>query len=122
MKKQIEHNLKAERRDLKNLAHAGARPKPQAPKQARRPKPLSPRNDNPQDIIYVRSDIRNNINLFMEKKLIVIVGPTASGKSSLGINLARKFKGEIISADSRQVYKGMDIGTGKVTKAEQRTN
>jgi tRNA dimethylallyltransferase len=53
-------------------------------------------------------------------KLIVILGPTSSGKSSLAIKLARKFKGEIISADSRQVYKGMDIGTGKVTKAEQK--
>src|SRR3989338_9071668 len=54
------------------------------------------------------------------KKMIVVVGPTASGKSDLGIKLARKFNGEIISADSRQVYRGMDIGTGKVTKAEQR--
>ncbi len=53
-------------------------------------------------------------------KLIVILGPTSSGKSDLAIKLARKFHGEIISADSRQVYKGMDIGTGKVTKAEQR--
>lgn len=59
----------------------------------------------------------------MEKgklKVIVIVGPTASGKSDLGIQLARKLNGEIISADSRQVYRGMDIGTGKVTKREQR--
>jgi tRNA dimethylallyltransferase len=55
------------------------------------------------------------------EKLVVILGPTASGKSSLAINLAKKFKGEIISADSRQVYQGMDIGTGKVTKAEQKT-
>jgi tRNA dimethylallyltransferase len=51
-------------------------------------------------------------------KLIAIVGPTASGKSSLGIYLAQKLKGEVISADSRQVYKGLDIGTGKVTKKE----
>lgn len=49
-------------------------------------------------------------------KLIVIVGPTASGKSGLGIKLAKKFNGEIISADSRQVYRGMDIGTGKVRR------
>ncbi|OGE73731.1 MAG: tRNA (adenosine(37)-N6)-dimethylallyltransferase MiaA [Candidatus Doudnabacteria bacterium RIFCSPLOWO2_02_FULL_42_9] len=56
----------------------------------------------------------------MSNKLIVILGPTTSGKSSLAINLAQKFNGEIISADSRQVYKGMDIGTGKVTKAEQK--
>jgi tRNA dimethylallyltransferase len=53
-------------------------------------------------------------------KLLVIVGPTASGKSDLAIRLARKFNGEIISADSRQVYRGMDIGTGKVTKTEQK--
>lgn len=53
-------------------------------------------------------------------KLIVILGPTAAGKSSLAIKLAKKFKGEIVSADSRQVYKGMDIGTGKVTKLEQK--
>ncbi len=57
---------------------------------------------------------------FVSKKIIVIVGPTASGKSDLAIKIARKFNGEIISADSRQVYKGMDIGTGKVTKAEQK--
>ena len=53
-------------------------------------------------------------------KLIVILGPTSSGKSALAIKLAPKFHGEIISADSRQVYKGMDIGTGKVTKREQK--
>jgi len=52
------------------------------------------------------------------QKLIVILGPTASGKTALSINLAKKFNGEIVSADSRQVYKGMDIGTGKVTKKE----
>jgi len=52
------------------------------------------------------------------KKLIVILGPNASGKSALAVELAKKFNGEIISADSRQVYKGMDIGTGKITKSE----
>ncbi len=46
-------------------------------------------------------------------KLIAVLGPTASGKSSLGIALAQHFSGEIISADSRQVYTGMDIGTAK---------
>jgi len=46
-------------------------------------------------------------------KIIVILGPTASGKTELAIKLAKKFKGEIISADSRQVFKGMDIGTAK---------
>jgi len=46
-------------------------------------------------------------------KIIVILGSTSSGKTGLGVKLAMKFNGEIISADSRQVYKGMDIGTGK---------
>ncbi|NCT55021.1 tRNA (adenosine(37)-N6)-dimethylallyltransferase MiaA, partial [Candidatus Falkowbacteria bacterium] len=46
-------------------------------------------------------------------KVLVILGPTASGKTKLGVDLARKFKGEIISADSRQVFRGMDIGSGK---------
>ncbi|MCX6723740.1 MAG: tRNA (adenosine(37)-N6)-dimethylallyltransferase MiaA [Candidatus Staskawiczbacteria bacterium] len=53
-------------------------------------------------------------------KLIVILGPTASGKTDLSIKLAKKFNGEVISADSRQVYKGMDVGTGKVTKKEMK--
>ena len=47
-------------------------------------------------------------------KLLVVIGPTASGKSELAVALAKKFNGEIISCDSRQVYKGMNIGTGKV--------
>lgn len=55
-----------------------------------------------------------------QNKIIVILGPTASGKSDVAIKLAKKFDGEIISADSRQVYRGMDIGTGKVTSAEQK--
>jgi len=46
-------------------------------------------------------------------KIIVVLGPTSCGKTKLAIGLANKFKGEIVSADSRQVYKGMDIGTGK---------
>lgn len=54
------------------------------------------------------------------KKLIVLVGPNASGKSDLAVTLAQKFHGEIISADSRQVYKGLDIGSGKITKKETR--
>ncbi|MGB3988420.1 MAG: tRNA (adenosine(37)-N6)-dimethylallyltransferase MiaA [Minisyncoccales bacterium] len=51
-------------------------------------------------------------------KIIVILGPTSSGKTSLSIKVAKKFNGEIVSADSRQVYKGMDVGTGKVTEEE----
>ena len=51
---------------------------------------------------------------------MVIVGPTSSGKSALAVELAKKFGGEIISADSRQVYRGFDIGTGKVTRREMK--
>lgn len=49
----------------------------------------------------------------MTKRLITILGPTASGKTTLAAHLAARLQGEIISADSRQVYRGMDIGTGK---------
>ena len=52
-------------------------------------------------------------------KVIVICGPTASGKTKLGIKLAKKINGEIVSCDSMQIYKDMDIGTAKPTKAEQ---
>jgi tRNA dimethylallyltransferase len=51
-------------------------------------------------------------------KLIAIVGPTASGKSGLAVKIAKNFRGEIISADSRQIYKEMDIGTDKITKKQ----
>jgi len=53
------------------------------------------------------------------KPLIVIAGPTASGKSHVGVALAKKINGEIISVDSMQVYKGMDIGTAKIMQVEQ---
>ena len=53
-----------------------------------------------------------------KQKIIAVVGPTSSGKSALGIYLAQKLGGEVISADSRQVYKGLNLGTGKVTKKE----
>src|SRR3989338_2535809 len=53
-------------------------------------------------------------------RIVVILGQTATGKSNLAVRLAKKFNGEIISADSRQVYKGLDIGTGKITKKEMR--
>lgn len=53
-------------------------------------------------------------------EIIVIVGPTASGKSDFAVELALKNNGEIISADSRQIYKGLDIGTGKITNEEMR--
>lgn len=48
------------------------------------------------------------------RKLVIVVGPTASGKSELAVKIAKEIAGEIISADSRQIYKGMDIGSGKV--------
>ncbi len=54
-----------------------------------------------------------------KKPLIAIVGPTASGKTSLSIQIAKKWKGEIINADSRQFYKGMDIGTAKILPEEK---
>lgn len=52
--------------------------------------------------------------------LIVILGPTASGKSEMAIKLAKKFNGEIVSADSRQIYRGLNIGTAKPTKKEMK--
>lgn len=54
------------------------------------------------------------------EKLVCIVGTNASGKSGLGIELALKFDAEIVSADSRQVFKGLDLGSGKVTKEEMK--
>ncbi|MEX0918629.1 MAG: tRNA (adenosine(37)-N6)-dimethylallyltransferase MiaA [Candidatus Paceibacterota bacterium] len=53
-----------------------------------------------------------------QQKIIAIVGPTSSGKSDLAVQLAKQIGGEVISADSRQVYRGLDIGSGKVTKKE----
>ena len=55
----------------------------------------------------------------MSWRVIVIAGPTATGKTRLGIDLARRCGGEIVSADSMQVYRGMDIGTAKATPAER---
>jgi tRNA dimethylallyltransferase len=51
-------------------------------------------------------------------KILVILGPTAVGKSGIAVELAKRFNGEVISADSRQVYRGLDIGTGKITREE----
>jgi len=55
-----------------------------------------------------------------KSKIIVVLGPTSAGKSDLAVDLALEFNGEIISADSRQVYRGLDIGSGKITKKEMR--
>lgn len=56
----------------------------------------------------------------MMRRLVAIVGPTASGKSSMAVELARRLGGEIVNADSRQVYRGMDVGTAKPAVAERR--
>ena len=56
----------------------------------------------------------------MRGKLIVIAGTNASGKSGLGVELAARYGGEIISADSRQVFRGLDLGSGKITREEMR--
>lgn len=57
-------------------------------------------------------------NLINKPKVVAIVGPTASGKTALSVEIAKKFDGEIISADSMQIYKGMDIATAKPTYEE----
>ncbi len=58
----------------------------------------------------------------INNKLLVILGPTASGKTALAVRIARKFHGEVVSADSRQIYKGMDIGTAKPRRDRQTTD
>jgi len=57
-------------------------------------------------------------NKLQQAEVIAIVGPTASGKTALSIELAKKYNGEIINGDSMQVYKGLDIGTAKITEEE----
>lgn len=54
----------------------------------------------------------------MKRKIVILTGPTAVGKSDLAVKLAKRFNGEVVSADSMQIYKGMDVGTGKITEAE----
>jgi tRNA dimethylallyltransferase len=74
---------------------------------------------------YVRILIINDViittNILKNNKYITILGPTASGKSSLALDLAEAFNGEIICADSRTIYRHMDIGTAKPTREEQST-
>jgi tRNA dimethylallyltransferase len=57
-------------------------------------------------------------HLTLKEKVVVLIGPTAVGKTNLSIELAKKFDGEIISGDSMQIYKGMDIATAKISKEE----
>jgi len=63
------------------------------------------------------SGIKGRVRM-AKQKLIVLIGPTASGKTALSIRLAKRFNAEIISGDSMQVYRGMDIGTAKITQDE----
>ena len=56
----------------------------------------------------------------LKPTILVILGPTSSGKSDFAVTLAKKLNGEVVSADSRQIYKGLDIGTGKITKKEMK--
>ena len=58
----------------------------------------------------------NNSN---QTQVLMIGGPTATGKSALAVALAKQFDGEVINGDAYQIYQGMDIGTAKVTAAEQ---
>lgn len=62
--------------------------------------------------------MHNYSNELKNKKLLIICGPTATGKSALAVELAKQFNGEVISADSRQVYTGLDIGSAKITHQE----
>src|SRR3989344_4003068 len=57
----------------------------------------------------------------MKKKVIVIVGQTSTGKSDLAVKMAKRFDGEVVIADSRQVYRGVDLGSGKITKEEMKS-
>ena len=57
----------------------------------------------------------------MKPKLIAIVGTNASGKSAVGIELARRYGGEIVSADSRQILRGYDLCSGKVTAGDRKS-
>src|SRR3954467_10776451 len=52
-------------------------------------------------------------------RVVAVVGPTATGKSALGVALAKTLRGEVVNADSMQLYRGMDIGTAKLTTVEQ---
>lgn len=61
-----------------------------------------------------------SLNVAKTHRIIAIVGPTASGKSTLGVRLAKRFGGVVVSADSRQVYRWLNVGAGKITKREMR--
>lgn len=70
-------------------------------------------------VLSAEIENRGSVKMLEEKqKLLVIIGPTAVGKTKLSIELAKRFNGEIISGDSMQIYRGMDIGTAKIRKEE----
>lgn len=80
----------------------------------------------PRDLYYVLMPLIDDIRQFLleaeqfnKKPLLVVLGPTASGKTALSITLAKQFNGEVISADSRQIYRHMDIGTDKIPESKQ---
>ena len=67
----------------------------------------------------MKNILQKTKKLFQKKpKVIVVLGQTSTGKSDLAVEIAQKINGEVISADSRQVYRGMDLGSGKITKVE----
>ena len=71
----------------------------------------------------MKSSIQEFLDIFIQShsdlpKIIVIYGPTACGKTALSLEVAKYLDSEIISTDSRQIYKHMDIGTGKITLEE----
>jgi hypothetical protein len=84
------------------------------------PQPKICRADPPKNIISPDSAIGHMKDFLRtaKKPIIAIVGPTASGKTNFSIRLAKEIDGEVINADSRQFYKGMDIGTAKITLQE----
>lgn len=68
-------------------------------------------------MLYCRQFVKES-DVMKKQPVIVLVGPTAVGKTKASIDIAKAFNGEIISGDSMQIYKGMDIGTAKITPEE----
>ncbi len=71
------------------------------------------------EIFQQLSEFLDRTTAERKKPLVVVLGATAVGKTAMSLRIAKLFNGEIISADSRQIYKYMDIGTDKVTQAQQ---
>lgn len=100
-----------------DLTGEAARPRPKRAPSAHCPT-ASPDRLNPDRRICHRVEGSSSAHYLYMKKILIILGQTATGKSSIAVRLAKKYRGEIISADSRQVYKDLNIATGKVTKKE----